>query len=224
MQDLIDALADGLINAFYKIGDETFRVIPGLIGALIIILIGVVIGRIVKEIVVRLLQASKVDNWVEEHKLKAAIGNMKVSVIAGSFVKWYIIALFLAQSVALVNMEVLKAFMQNLVNWIPLALKALVVFIGGLLIARFVRNMIETAQHQYKRTVATIVEAIIIYMGIVMALNTVGINTQILLYAFVVAFSALVLVAAIVVGIAFGMAFFKDAKQIVADIRKEIGK
>ncbi len=224
MGDLLTGTGNALVNAAMKIWDETVRVIPGIVGALIIILVGVIIGRIVKEIVVRVLQGAKLDEWVEEHKLKAAIGNMHLSVIIGSFIKWYVIVLFLAQAVDLINMKVLKGFAEMLVYYIPLVLGALVIFIGGLLIARFARNMIEALQHRYKKTVAVIVEVVIIYIAAIMALRTVGINVSVLEDVFKIAFTAVVLGAAIIFGIAFGLAFLKDAKQIVAEIKRETEK
>lgn len=222
MVDLLTDTGMGLYAAVMKIWEETVRVIPGLIGALIIILVGVIVGRILKELVVRVLQGAKIDSWIEEHKLKSAIGNTHISNIAGSFVKWYTIALFLAQAVELVQMQVLKGFMQALVSYIPLVLAGLIVLIGGLLVAKYVRNLIESTQHQYKKTIAVIVEVIIIYMSAVMALRTAGFDVEILVSAFNIAFTALVLALAITLGLAFGIAFFKDAKQIVADLKKEM--
>lgn len=222
---MVDLVADtglALLNALNSIWTETLRVIPGLVGALIVILVGVIIGKILKEIVVRVLKASKVDDWIEEHKLKAAIGHLQISNIAGSFIKWYVIALFLAQALALINMQVLKDFTQLLVIYIPKVLGGLVIFIGALLVARFIRNMIEATQHQFKKTVAIIVEVIIIYMGAVIALQTMDVPVMILIDAFNTAFTALVAALAITIGIAFGLSFYKDAKQIVADLRKEM--
>lgn len=224
MADLLTETGMGLYGAVLNIWYETVRVIPGLLGALVIILVGIIIGRIAKELIVRILQHAKVDKWIEDHKLKAAIGNLHVSVITGSFVKWYIIALFLAQAVDLINMRVLKTFTEMLVYYIPLVLGGLVIFIGGLLVARFVRNVIETTQHQFKKTAAVIAEIILVYMAAVMALTTIGFDVTILVDAFKIAFTALVLSLSIVLGIAFGLAFFKDAKQIVIDLKKEIEK
>ncbi len=218
--ELVNQVVVSLGQAGLQLWASFIENVPGLVFATAIIIIGWIVGKIVKQIVIKLLQSTKIDQWVDEQNLTAAIGGQELSVLIGSFVKWYIIAVFLAQAVGWIKLDVLKDFLQLIVEWIPLVLGALVIVLLGLLIGRFARNAVEATQHRLKKTVAVAAELIIIYIAAVIALDTIGFNVTILVDAFRIALAAFAITIAIIIGVAFGLAFKDDAKKVIADLRK----
>lgn len=191
-----------------------------LIAVVIIFVVGWLVAKVVKQIVVKLLQSTKVDQWVDEQNLTAAIGGREVSQIVGSIVKWWIVVIVLQQSLAVLQLDVLGGFLGALASWILAALVALVMLIIGLLLARYARNAVQATDHKYKRTAGIVLEIVIIYLAVVLALRTVKVDVTILEDAFRIAFAAFALVIAIIVGVSFGLAFKEDAQKIVTEIRK----
>ncbi len=209
-----------LYLALSEIVNATMRFLPNLVAAIIIVVIGWVIGVVLKKIVMTVLQSLKIDQWMEEQNLSPALGGQEVSGLVGSFVKWYVIAVFLAQAASTFQLFVLGDFLLSLAGFIPVLLVALVIFAIGILIARYVRNAVEATTHSHRKTIALIVEISIIYLAIVVALRSIGIEVQILEDVFKIAFMAFALTIAIIAGISFGFAFKEDAKRVLKEFQK----
>ena len=116
-----------------------------LLSVVVIVLVGYIVAKVIKQIVIKLLQSTKIDQWVDEQNLTAAIGGREVSVLSGSIVKWWIVVVVLQQSLIVLQLDVLGGFLGALANYILLALVAMVMIIIGLLLARYARNEIGRA-------------------------------------------------------------------------------
>jgi hypothetical protein len=220
--DLVTQTGLGLQAALVNLWIEFARVIPGLIAAVIVLIVGWIVAKILKEVTIRILQRTKIDHYLEDRGLSDSIGGVEISVIIGSLIKWYVIALFLAQAIDLIAMQVLKRFAEVLVFYVPLVLAAVVIILLGLILARYVKNIILATGHNFRKTAGLISELIIVYVSAVMALQTMGFNVSILLDAFRIAFAALAITVAIVLGISFALAFRKDTTKFVDEIRKDL--
>lgn len=219
-ENFFQLIGETIASALRKLGSSFVEVIPALVAAIIIIVIGYVIGKIAKHIIVKLIQTTRLDEWIEEQNLTAAIGGKNLSVLIGTFIKWGIVAIFLAEAVKSMQLTVLQGFLTAIANYIPQILLALIIVVVGLLIGRYIRNAIEATTYNYRKTIGLALELMIVYIAIVMALDTIeGISVTILIDAFRIAFAAFAFAIAIVVGIAFGLAFKKDAKKIVKGMK-----
>lgn len=226
--DIISGTITGLQDAVGKLVYGSIPVILSLIGAAIIILIGWIVGKIIKQIVIKVLQSTRVDQWIDEQNLAAAIGGKEISSLAGSLVKWYIIVLFLAQAAEIIKLGALKTFLEALVNYIPAVLGGIVVFVGGLLLGRYAKNAVEVTQHKLKGVASVLSESVIVLFSGILALtliigpaymNVLAEYLKIFLLPFIQAFAV---VTAIVLGISFGVTFKEDIKKLTGELKKAI--
>jgi hypothetical protein len=240
--NIVVDLGAGLQAGAQKIATEFFNysipVLFYLVGVAILILIGWVIGKILKQIVIRVLQTTRVDQWIDEQNLSAAIGGKEVSALAGSLVKWYVIVLFLAAATGLciapsasgqcVKLAALENFFTALVAYIPKVLGGIVVFVGGLLLGRYAKNAVEITQHKMKHIASTLAEGIIVLFTGILALTliltektmeTLAIYLDIFISPFIKAFAV---VAAVLLGIVCLMAFKEDLRKMATDLKKSL--
>ena len=140
MVDLISGVVDAVTLAFVSIGESFLNALPSIFAAVIFIAVGYIIGALAKAIVVKGLQQTKIDLWMEEQNLVGAIGNKEVSGIAGSIVKWYLFFIFLKQAVEIVQLATLNDFLGFWINYVLLLLGAVVVVLAGLIIGRYMLN------------------------------------------------------------------------------------
>jgi len=220
--DILSGIGFGLRDALLNLWNKFVEVIPGLLAALVVAIIGWIVARVLKEVVVKILQSTKVDQWIAEKKLSGAIGNREFSIIIGHLVKWYVLVVFLAQAVGLIQLEVLKNFVWLIVVYTPYILGGILIVVLGLLLAKYIANYVGATQHKYSKTVAKLAQVFVAYIAVVMALQTVGFDVTILMDAFRIAFIALAVTIAIIVGLSFGLAFKDEAKDIVADVKKAV--
>ena len=219
-------LVNGLKGALGTLGNSFVDILPGLIGAIILIAIGYIVGKILKQVVVKVLQSTRVDQWIDEQNLSAALGGHEISVLAGSLVKWWIIFVFLQQAVVLVHLKDLAEMLNGIVYLIPNAINAIIVIVAGLLIGRWIRNIVEATQHKLKNTVGLAVELVIVIFaaifGLSFVLNQVNMNT---LYWMVDTFigpfvTAFAWVMAIVIGVGIGFSYKKELLGIGQTLKK----
>lgn len=210
------SLQDALLNVWYSF----LNVVPGLVGALIVVLLGYIVALLLERVAVHVLQMGMVDKWVEERNLDGAIGKIKLSVIFGALLKWYIFVLFLAQSLYLVNLSILSMFVAILVNYIPIASASIILVVLGLLVARYIANKISLTDHKYKKSVAVIVEVVIAYMAVVMGLENLGFRVTVLLDAFRIGFTVFVIIAAIALGLYFSFAYRREIQELAKSFKK----
>jgi len=210
--------------ALLNLWSAFLNIIPALIAAIIIIIIGWIIGKVIRHIVVKILQGAKLDQWLEDHDLESALGGKSLSELLGSLLKWWIVILFLAQAAALVNLSVLQNFAYLLVSWVPALIGAMLVIITALIIGKYINNRVKQTKHKYSKTLGMVLEFLIAYFGVVIGLQTVGFDVTILIDAFRIGFATTVIVMAVVFGIFIALSFRKDLSGIAAEMKKGIGK
>ena len=218
--DFAGILGEGVIDPVTYLYNRTVEVIPGIAIAIVLLIIGYVVALLLKKAVVYIIQYLKVDHFLESHELPQAIGGVPFSILLGELVKWYVVVIFLAQSVGFLSLDVLSEFIQMLVLEVPLILSAILLLAVGFYLARYVRNTINKTNYPKKGVLGLIAEIIVMYLVIVMALAHIGFDTTILVEAFRIAFTVLVIVIAVIFGVAFGLSFKKDIKNFVMEARK----
>ncbi len=227
------SLYDALV---VNIWDEFVKVVPGIIAAIIIVLIGWVVARIIKQVVIKILQSTKIDQWIDEQNLTAAIGGKEVSALVGSLTKWYVMGIFLAQAVGWLKLDIFSAYLERIFvfshsNPSPIffsLLGGVVVMTAGLLVARYFRNLIEATTFRVKKVLGVIAEAIVLIFAGVLALTLiVGADIasvivdllELFLTPFIQAFAW---VLAIVVGISLLINSKTELKKISEELKKAV--
>jgi len=237
---MVDYIAE-FISSMYEalvinLWTEFIRVIPGIVAAIIIVLIGWVLARIIKQIVIKILQSTKVDQWIDEQNLTAAIGGKEVSALVGSLTKWYVMGIFLAQAVGWLNLRTFEVYLERLFvfsesNPTPIffsLLGGVVVMVAGLLVARYFRNLVEATTFRLKKIAGIAVEGIVLIFTGMLALtlivgpavaNVIVSLLNLFLTPFIQAFAYML---AVVVGISLLVNSKADLKRISDELKKAV--
>lgn len=203
-----------LQNALLSLWASFLAVFPGIIAAVIILIIGGIIGWFFGLVLTRVLKEGKVDFWLQQHGLGKALSGLDLSVVLGSILKWYVIVIFLGEAAGLIRLLALQNFVVAVVNYVPLLIGAFLVFLAGLIIGEYAKNSIlNKMDFPHKPFFAKLAKFLTGYFAIVIAIETMGLNSQILVDAFRIAFTALVAVVALVLGVTFALSMRKDAEK-----------
>lgn len=213
IQDWGDAILVSLTNAL-----NTFlAAIPGVIGALLIILIGWVISGILGRLVARALRAAGADRLFAEHGEGVYPANaMKYppSQVAGEIVKWVIRIVFLIAAANVLGMPQVSELLNQVLLWIPNLIVAVVILLVAPLLARFVRGTVETAADRMGFSngalLGRIAQIAIIAFAVIIAIDQVGIAADLVNTLFIGVVAAL--------AIAFGLSFGLGGRDVAAQI------
>jgi len=168
-------------------------------------IIGFAVGRITKEIILRL----KVDQYISRGKRPL----FRLSDIFSLIFKWWIYVLAIWTAVGILGIPALTEVMQAIVmNFIPGLVKAIVIVMVGYVIGEYVKKQIEATKIEYSGLMGNVFFFFIVYVAIAMALPLMGIDPTILL----------IIMGSIGVGIAVALGL--GLKDIVATIAKKYEK
>ncbi len=209
-----------MIDIINSLSVSFIALVPVLLLAIVFIVAGYLLGLLAKIFISKLLGSMGVDEWFEQQSLLAAIGNKSFSEVIGTIAKWYIFFIFLKQAVELVNLVTLNDVLGFWIQYALLLIVAIGVVIAGMIIGRFVRNAIETTTHSLKKIFGLILELMIVYIAVVMAINILGLPTMLLEFAFLISLTGFVLATSIMIGIGFGLALKDEAKGIIKEFKK----
>lgn len=217
LQETSSAIISPLGQIWLAIRDQ----LPGLVGAIIVLILGCFVAVILGHAVRVILEKLRVDDYVRKAHLTKTVGHTHIPGIAGELFKWYIIILFLQQVIDMIKLGQLSDLLRTFVLWLPNVIIAIVVFLFGLAVANYVK--MKTEEHSRQRgtkAAGSILKVVIIIMVIIVALKQVGIDVGILENTFLLIVGALAVGIALALGIGMGLGLRKESENVVQQIKK----
>lgn len=172
-------------------------ILLNVIGALIVLLIGwgvgLAIGRITKEILLKL----KVDRYIARGKKPL----FRLSDIFSLIFKWsfYLLAIWIA--VGIIGIPALYDVMEAItMNFIPGLIKAVILIIVGYALGEYIKRQIELSKVPYSDIMGRVIFFLVIYIAIAMALPLIGIDPTLVNYTLLIIVGSFGLGMAIAIG------------------------
>lgn len=206
--------------------DSLARIIsylPNIIGAIIVLLVGIVVAWAVKTVIVRVLGYFKLKPITEvvglEKVFKTKIGIVE---LIGELVQWIVIIVFLIPVFEILNLVQVNEVLQNVVGYVPNVIAAVfIIMVGAIvadLVAKVVSSAAETIGAKTAGVLADIARYSIIIFVILAALTQLGIATSLIERLF----TGVVALFAIAGGLAFGLGGQEAAKDLINRLRKNL--
>jgi hypothetical protein len=194
--------------------------VPALLVAAVIIVIGYAVARVVRGLVQSLLSGIGFDAVPEKLKLgflKPREGHASLSAIAGNVVMFVILLLTAQQALDTLGFSQLSALADQVVRYLPSLFVGLVILLATLSLGRVVGNLVSQATQgsSHSRLVSGVARYAVLFLGIGMTLDQLGVGTQIV----TTAVGAVLGGTALALGLAFGLGGKEKAKEIIE--RKE---
>ena len=184
---------------------EFVAFLPRLIGALVILIIGWIIGAAVGKLVRRVADGIGIDRRARDTPLGRLGGGSDdpVSKFLGKISAWFVYALAILTAADALAIPVLSQWIATAVSYLPAFIAGLVVIIGGFVVADFIADTIRgtgarTGGGTYTSWFATGARMFLYFMAITIGLQTMGVEVGIL-YVFARA-AAWGIAAAIAIG------------------------
>src|SRR5918992_1155259 len=180
-----------------------FSYIPQLIGAIVILVIGYVIARVLRAGVGRGLQGIGFDRWMERGGIKQffdrAETNHTPASILGALVFWFVFIIAITMAADALGIPQVSVVLGQLIAYIPSIIAAILILILAALLANFVSGIVRGATGS--DILASIARYAIIVYAAFAALTQLGIAVQLTANTFLIVLGAIALAAAIAFGI-----------------------
>jgi small-conductance mechanosensitive channel len=186
--------------------------VPRLVGALLILVVGWLVGAALAGIVRRVADGADLDQYVRGtpigRTMRSSRAEDPVAGFLAGITKWFVIALSVLAAADVLAIPVLSAWIQTAVAYLPAFIAGLLVIVFGFIVADFVGDMITrteaATETPYTSWFATGTRLFLYFTAIVIGLDTMGIDVEIL-FVFAEALAwGLAAALALGVGIAVG--------------------
>jgi hypothetical protein len=186
-------------TSFQDLVTTLLHSIPKIVVFLAILIIGWIVAKALMRIVDMILRRVKFDHFVERGAVGAALArsNTDATSLIAKIVYYAVMLIALQMAFGVWGQNPISSMLNGIVAWLPRAVVAIIIIVIASAIARVVKDLINGAIGglSYGPFVASVASVIIIALGVIAALNQVGIAaavTQPVLYAVLLTAGAIV--------------------------------
>lgn len=217
----MESLGNIATESLRSIIQDIVSVLPGIFGAIIVLLFAWLIIKIVSFILRKAMRLAKVDRLsekVNEARLFGEESSVKIDIskIVTGFVKGVLWLTFIIVAADVMGLTVISVEIANLLRYLPVLLSAVVIFMIGMFAAKLIKKALISVFDSMgiggSRIVSAIVYYIIIIFVLITALNQAGVDTAIITSNLTLILGAFLL--------AFALAFGLGSREVVADLLK----
>jgi len=201
---------------------------PKVFWAVIILVVGWVVGAILARIVAQIINSLKIDQALRGIGLEDVLARAGFELNAGAFlgglVKWFVIVVFLVASLDLLRLTQVNIFLQEVVLlYLPQVIVAVLILLAGAVIAGLLQNLVvgtaKAAAMGSAQFFGRIAKWAVLIFAVLAALNQLGVAS-----AFVqTLFTGIVVAVSLGLGLAFGLGGQDAAARYIEQLRGEIG-
>ncbi len=194
-----NALRDGLTTIA--------EFVPKLVLFLVILIVGIIIAKIIGKALSALLEKVGFDRAVERGGVKQAMANSKMdaSDVVAKLI-YYTLMLFVLQlAFGVFGPNPISDLITQVITFLPSLIVAIIILVVAAAIAAAVKGLIQNMLGglSYGKTLANVASIFILFLGVVAALNQVGVATTVTTPVLIAILSAVV--GVIVVGVGGGL-------------------
>jgi hypothetical protein len=213
-----DPWTQSLVNAMSTMWSSVGVFIPRLFGALIVVLLGFVVAKLLDTLLSKLLAKLGLDRLMAGAgltKLLSRIGiQVSVSTLIGKIVYWFVLLIFLVSAAESLGLERVSATLDVFALYLPKVFAAALVLLAGVLLAQLAASLLRGAAEgiglEYASSLGRIAQAMVIIISISVAIGQLEIKTDLL--------NNVIAIVLISIGLAMALAMGLGSRDIAQQI------
>src|SRR5439155_4432644 len=180
---------------------------PALLGALVIVFAGYLLAKVLERLVERFLKKIGLNRFLERGGVMRAVersgAHLNPARVISNLVFWLIMFAVILVAANALGLESLASVFGELVSYIPSVIAAIVIILVGIVLGQFVGGLIAASAGGLHggRALARVGSGGVILLAVFMALQELGIATEIVTTAFAILFGAI----ALALSLSFGL-------------------
>lgn len=212
-----------IVGAFTRIGSY----LPQFLGGLVVLLIGLAISALLREVVIRALWVLKVERWFDgasqmmrRVQVGGADGASVWTNLLAELVRWTVVVLFLIPAVDAWGLPRVTDVLNQVLLYVPNVFVAVVVGFVGLVIANLVYDLVQNVARNLGSSSAVLLANVarysLLFFTALVVLNQLGVAADLIR----ILFTGIVAMIALAGGISFGVGGQEAAREVLADLQK----
>ena len=201
--------------------------VPQLVVAILIIIVGWLIGALVARVVVQIFRSLRIDEALRKAGIEDSLSRGGIVLNSGAFVgalvKWFIVVVFLVAAFDVLHLSQVNAFLQGVVlYYLPNVIIAVLILLFAAVIGDVMQKIVtasaRTAAIKSARFLGSFTKWSIWIFAVLVALEQLNIAT-----AFIqTLFTGVVVAVSLAIGLSFGLGGQEAASRFIEKTRQEI--
>lgn len=200
---MLQSQSEGMFQPLQNALSTFLSYIPQLIGALLILIVGYIVAKVLQAVVGRVLQGIGFDRWMERGGIKQffdrAETNQTPASILGALIFWFVFIIAITMAADALGIPQVSVVLAQLIAYIPNIIAAILILILAALLANFISGIVRGATGS--DLLASIAQYAIIVYAVFAALTQLGVAVQLTANTFLIVLGAVALAAALAFGI-----------------------
>lgn len=196
--------------------------VPKFIAGAVILLIGIIVASLLKQIIVGIFKALKFESLLKKYGVPEAKEEFTWTNILAEVGKWFVIIVFLLPAADIWGLSRLVTVLNEFLLYLPNVFVAAIIALVGFVFAKLGHNVIlastKGVSPDVSHAIASIARYAIVVFVILAVFSQLGVATDLVK----ILFSGFVAMIAIAGGIAFGLGGQGAAKDMLEEIRRRL--
>jgi len=218
-----------LTQSFQDLWVGILSFVPNILIALLIFVFGWLIGVVVGRVVAQVVKSLKIDHFLSSTGLDEVLHQAGYKLDTGEFlgalVRWFIIIVFLVASLDVLHLTQVNIFLQQVVLlYLPQVIVAVLILIVAAVIAETLENVVvgsaRAAGMRSAQFVGTVTRWAIWVFAILAALDQLNVASALVQTLF----TGIVIAISLAVGLAYGLGGQEAAARTIEKFRQDVSK
>lgn len=220
IQNWTEVVVSSLQNAWAIVASF----IPDLIGALIVLIVGLIVAAGLGKVVEKVFEALRLDTLLTKLELSSFFEraglHLRGAYFLGQLVYWFVLISFLLAIFDILGLSTLGSFVQDILSYIPNVVAAIIIMLIAVVVANFLRKLVLVSTKGAKLEASNFLGALtwwaVVIFGFLAALTQLNIAVN-LINTIVAGFIAMLALGG---GLAFGLGGKDYASYLVNKLRE----
>jgi hypothetical protein len=196
--------------------------IPNILAGIVILLIGIILGSIVKRVIVELFNVLRIEAYLKKYGIPEAKKEFTWTNIISEVARWFVIILFLVPTADVWGLPQVTTLLNTFLLYLPNVFVAAIIALVGLVLARLAHDVVLASTREVSpdgsQAIASIVRWAITVFVMLAVLNQLGVAQDLVR----ILFTGFVAMISLAGGIAFGLGGQDTARTVLESIRKNL--
>ena len=221
----VQSLTNTLYSSLASVWVGVVAFVPQFLGALVVLIIGLVIASVFGTVVDQIVKAVKLDELLKKLGVAQYVerGGMRLNSghFLGRAVYWFFAIVSILAVSNILGLDVFSDFLKQVLLYVPNIVAAALIMLATLVVAKFSKALVKASVSSAKLYASNFLGAfvwwVVVVFGLITALMQLGINV----YVLQTVITGVIAMLAIAGGIAFGLGGKDYAASLIERLRRE---
>lgn len=213
-----DSLIGSVRESFYAAA----AFLPNFLAGLIILLIGIIVGSIVKRVVISLFETLRLESYLHRYGIPEGKKEYSWANIFSEIARWFVIVMFLIPTADVWNLPQITTVLNTFLLYLPNVFVAAIIGVVGFAFANLASDIVMGSTRGISPDVANLMGSItrwaITIFVVLAVLTQLGVAADLIR----ILFTGFVAMVALAGGIAFGLGGQDTARAVLESLRRKL--